>query len=921
MSSAPFGLLKQGVFASMQSALLVVDAAGQLVHANERLCRQSGYSHQELIGSRMPFAFWDADEHGLVGRHIQRAMTDRCAEDLGCAVQLRRRDGSAWHGRMHVSPLRDRQGAQGWVATIIDRVACDAFMRQLSDSERRFELLVNHVPEVFYVTDAKSGSLEYVSPSFERIWGQSVDALRRDVGAYIRAVDPTYREEVVAAFQRQRQGEPTQLEYRIRRPDGQERWVWDQSHPIREAGQPLRIVGVAADVTDRKRVELELQRRAERLSEAELIARVGSCEIEVSTGVVDCSVGLCHLVGCDGKHQNPTIRMLLRRLLPQERRQVVKKVRSLMKGSLQAASSMAVQEWSLQAKGIRDLPIALHVRARLTENRRSLLLTVQDISDSLRLQSHSHRLAQTVEQSPDPVMITDANGSIEYVNAAFVSVTGYARDEAVGRTPSFLKAPRSPSTAIDSLKANLAAGVPWRGKLVNRNKDGQERVVLLSVAPIRNSLGVITHFVSSEEDITEKDRMGRELDQYRNQLEALVRQRTDELEKAVQKAAQASQAKSDFLANVSHEIRTPMNAIVGLAHLLLSDEPKPNQVEWLQHLDAAARQLLGVITDVLDLSKIEAGRLTVESSDMALREVLEGACRLLRIQAEEKDLALQVSIDPRLPDVVMGDPLRLNQVLLNLIGNAIKFTDRGHIDVTAERLESDLGSRLRVSVRDTGIGIPPDRQAFVFQPFEQGDASMQRRHGGTGLGLSISRRLVELMEGQIAFESRPGEGSRFWFELPLRESIVGSIAQSTSAVPRAWDAASGGRILLADDNRLNRRVAADVLTRHGYQVTEAVDGEEAVEASTSQDFDLILMDLQMPKVDGIQAAWSIRRLPRHAKTPILAMSGNVFEDDRQRCKDAGMNDFIAKPVRPQALLSALRRWQGGARAAPLASGT
>jgi PAS domain S-box-containing protein len=375
-------------------------------------------------------------------------------------------------------------------------------------------------------------------------------------------------------------------------------------------------------------------------------------------------------------------------------------------------------------------------------------------------------------------------------------------------------------------------------------------------------------------------------------------------------AEAASRAKTTFLANMSHEIRTPMNAIIGLTHLLRADPVSDRQEELLGKVSEAAEHLLLIINDILDLSKIEAGKLALERSDFALPDVLEQVRALYGERAREAGLRLTFTVEPDVPDELHGDALRIGQILLNLVGNAVKFTKHGGVDVLVTRTPpGGLPDGVRFVVSDTGIGIAREDLARLFGSFEQADASTTRRYGGTGLGLAICRSLVEMMGGRIGVASELGKGSAFTVDLVL------PVARASAGRPAFVGVSPGGpvrrdgaRVLLAEDSAVNQQVASELLALAGVTVEVAGDGRTAVEAVRASVFDLILMDVQMPVLDGLEATREIRRLPGRGDVPIVAMTANAFDDDRRACLAAGMNDHLANPVDPERLHATLARW-------------
>jgi PAS domain S-box-containing protein len=575
-------------------------------------------------------------------------------------------------------------------------------------------------------------------------------------------------------------------------------------------------------------------------------------------------------------------------------------------------SHRADEKLSLQAvqAGAQDYLVKGQVEGLLV---RAISHAVERAQAENTMRSVKARLQRTIDGTDDGLWDwLDVSRETIWWSPSYFKQLGFTPDE-VRPTVKLFRSLLHPDDVkpCDHAMADAIAGrrdVDWEYRMRHRN--GEYHWFKARGKIYRD--GACLGMAGSNTDITQHRRMADELERHRHHLEEMVALRTTELREARQQADAANEAKSMFLANMSHEIRTPLHAILGFVHLLRRDTALPQQVERLDKIKSAGQHLLDVINDILDISKIEARRLELEAVDFNLASVFDNVSSILGQLAQDK--GLRFSFDrPSANLWLNGDPTRLGQALLNYTANAVKFTSEGSVAMRVRVLQDDGAAVcLRFEVQDTGSGIAPDTLSRLFLPFGQADASTTRSHGGSGLGLVITRRLAQLMGGDAGASSSEGEGSTFWFTARVQRGHTreGDKGAGTHVDPQAelLGRHAGKRILVADDDPFNREIARDMFDGMGLKVDTVCNGQEAVDAARTQRYDLILMDVQMPVMDGLEATRLIRQIPGWERRAILAMTANVFAEDRRACLDSGMSDVVSKPIAAEALYFTLLKW-------------
>jgi PAS domain S-box-containing protein len=871
----------QAIFNSTTDAFIIADLEGHIVDVNQRATQIYGYPKAEFVTLHANQVICP-EYHSKLTEFIQTAQSGKIASAQ--TVDLRK-DGSFFYTEINGTTLK-YNGKKHLLAIIRDVTERKRAEDALKESEERFRSLVEQAADAIFVHDLEGRFVDINQSACDSVGYTRSELLNLTVTDLEKGVS---LEQLKPVWQQIKVGEPVTLEGNHRRKDGTRFQVEVRLGLIKWEGSKY-ILAAARDITERKRVEEILKNRAIEFNMAQEIANLGSYTINLLTGEQEWSEQVFHILGIDRKEFSPSHENFMQLVHPEDKGLLERETQAafLGKKSLDAYYRIIRKD-----DGIRFL----HSGGIVEYNDKKIPVRMygftQDITERKRAEEKLLIQAKVLDSMAEGVNLTTEEGYIFLTNPAFEQMFGYSKNELIGKHVSILNSlsPEENIVFVNNIIADLQTKGIWEGEVDNQKKDGTHFISYAYISALE--ISDQKYFVSVQEDITE-----------RKQAEIALKQ-------AKEQAESANRAKSEFLATMSHEIRTPMNAVLGFSELLSELVTDKRQKSYLDSIHSAGKTLLTLINDILDLAKIEAGRLDIQYEAVNPYNIFEELKQIFVLKIADKQLDFIVDIEKNLPLALILDEVRLRQVLLNLIGNAVKFTEKGYIKLRAQKVDKVDQSQidLHISVEDTGIGIPFAQQEMIFEAFRQQDGQSTRKYGGTGLGLAITKRLVEMMNGDISVTSTVEQGSIF--NLTLREVDISPVLvplntqEPENILSICFEKE---RVLVVDDIESNRILVREWLSQVNLEVIEAEDGQIALHQTEKYQPDLILMDIRMPVMDGYETTKRLKNHPQTQKIPIIALTASAMLEDKTQLQILGFDGYLSKPVQANALFVELSRF-------------
>ncbi|WP_339304477.1 PAS domain S-box protein [Paenibacillus sp. FSL R5-0519] len=872
----------QSLFFNHPDAIYVMDIHGNYIDANPSVERMSGYTLDGLIRMNQN-QLCPPDSANLRNEYIKEVLAGRSVSN---SITFYHKDGSLKQAEITYVPITDGNEVVGIYGIAKDVTDILRVQRELKEAQEKYQVLADHAQDLI-TTCAIDGELLYVSPSVHTLLGYKPEEV---TGKSFK--DYCYPGDYPDPMDLSKIGNGCKM--RVLHKKGHYIWMETLAKPVtEERGKSVQIVSISRDITQHKDADRRLRESRQRYR-----------------SLFEHNPAAVYSLNLEGKYS--AVNSKLVQMLEIPRNKLIGKsfLSNLDKCEVQYGEHYfemvkqgEPQYYETRIVNSRGRKIEVSVTNVPIIVDKEMVGVYGIVSDITERKEYTERIQELSKQHElilntvtEGIYGLDADGVTMFMNPAAASMFGYEAQEFIGKNShpiihhtradgSHFPIEECPihMTVLDGQSRSIKEDVFWR-------KDGSSFLVQYQVTPIIEQ-GQIQGAVVVFNDVTGER----------------------EIVRAKETAELAAQAKSEFLSMVSHEIRTPMNGIVGMTELLIGTDLSEEQREYAEIIQDSGDALLNILNDILDFSKLESGKMALAYEPFALRKMLEQVAELFKPRADEKHLEIRYRLNPSIPEFMVGDAIRIRQILVNLVGNALKFTDQGSIDVTVDIIKGRKpeDSVLDFAVQDTGIGIPADKLDQLFQSFSQLHPVINRKYGGTGLGLVISKRLVEIMGGSISVESTEGGGSTFRFAVPAA-SVDASAEQTASQFHHDRTRQSDKvamRILVAEDHPVNRKILREYLEKLGYQADVCTNGVEAIDAISQNAYDIVLMDIHMPVMDGLKATDLLHRLiPRDRIPPIIAVTGNAKREDKEACLEIGMRDFISKPVMLSELKRVLQQW-------------